>query len=84
MHAKIYIEYYGIVDNNHIYPCLFLQSHILKNDIDSEYNNKVSFFEFLPFEALIIVHVLLKPSLNEIEAIHRNHLWSNGYARSRV
>lgn len=35
-------------------------------------------------EALIFVHVLLKFLLNEIEAIHRNHLWSNGYARSRV
>lgn len=28
LHAKIYIEYYGIVDNNHIYPCLFLHSHM--------------------------------------------------------
>lgn len=28
LHAKIYIEYYGIGDNNHIYSCLFLHSHM--------------------------------------------------------
>lgn len=57
LHAKIYIEYCGIVDNNHIYPCLFLHSHMFiltftysLNDIDSEYNNKVSFLNVHPMK----------------------------------
>lgn len=50
LYVKIYIEYYGIVDNNYIYLCLFLYLYMFififiyfLNDIDLEYNNKVFF-----------------------------------------